>query len=163
MAASGGVTPLAWSITSGSLPKGLTINSSTGLISGTPTASETSSFTLRVADSLNATATKSLSIKIVTPPGVITNAASNVLVNSATLNGNLSSLGSSSTVYVYFQYGKNTNYGTNTTQSAKVFTGNFSCSISGLSKNTTYHFRAVAIGDGITVYGADKTFNTPSK
>jgi 6-phosphogluconolactonase (cycloisomerase 2 family) len=33
----GGVLPIAWSITSGSLPAGLTLNSSTGVISGTPT------------------------------------------------------------------------------------------------------------------------------
>ncbi|HTT33968.1 MAG TPA: Ig-like domain repeat protein [Methylomirabilota bacterium] len=34
----GGVSPFTWSITSGSLPAGLSLNSSTGLISGTPTA-----------------------------------------------------------------------------------------------------------------------------
>src|SRR5215472_10598452 len=35
--ANGGNTPYAWTITSGTLPSGLSLNSSTGLISGTPT------------------------------------------------------------------------------------------------------------------------------
>ena len=34
--ANGGVTPLTWSISSGSLPAGLTLNATTGVISGTP-------------------------------------------------------------------------------------------------------------------------------
>jgi hypothetical protein len=49
--ASGGVQPYTWSITSGSLPAGLSINSSSGAISGTPTANGTSTFTVTVADS----------------------------------------------------------------------------------------------------------------
>ena len=38
LAETGGVAPLSWSITSGTLPAGLTLNTSTGIISGTPTA-----------------------------------------------------------------------------------------------------------------------------
>jgi hypothetical protein len=38
LAASGGTTPYAWSILSGALPAGLSLNASTGVISGTPTA-----------------------------------------------------------------------------------------------------------------------------
>ena len=49
--ASGGVQPYTWTITSGTLPAGLTLNSSTGVISGTPTATGTSDFTITVADS----------------------------------------------------------------------------------------------------------------
>lgn len=49
--ASGGVTPYTWSVTSGTLPAGLTINASTGVISGTPTTIETSNFTVTVTDS----------------------------------------------------------------------------------------------------------------
>ena len=48
---SGGVAPFMWSITSGSLPPGLTLNSSTGAISGTPTASSAVARALRAMTS----------------------------------------------------------------------------------------------------------------
>jgi hypothetical protein len=51
LAASGGAEPYTWSVSSGSLPAGLTINSGSGVISGTPTATGTSDFTVTVADS----------------------------------------------------------------------------------------------------------------
>lgn len=65
--ASNGVSPYTWSITSGSLPSGLTLNTSTGAITGTPTASGTSSFTVKVTDSSKptaGTATANLSITV---------------------------------------------------------------------------------------------------
>ncbi|HTY93664.1 MAG TPA: Ig domain-containing protein, partial [Steroidobacteraceae bacterium] len=50
--ATGGTTPLTWSILSGALPTGLSLNQSTGAISGTPTVSvSNSSITFQVQDS----------------------------------------------------------------------------------------------------------------
>jgi large repetitive protein len=63
--ASGGVTPYSWSIVAGTLPVGLSISSTTGVISGTPGASGTSNFTVQVKDSTGATATAAVSITIV--------------------------------------------------------------------------------------------------
>ncbi|HTW65364.1 MAG TPA: putative Ig domain-containing protein [Bryobacteraceae bacterium] len=51
LAASGGVPPYTWSISSGALPAGLSLNASTGLISGAATTAGTTSFTATVQDS----------------------------------------------------------------------------------------------------------------
>ncbi len=49
--AQGGTAPYSWSVSAGSLPQGLTLDSKTGLISGTPSPSGTFTFTVVVADS----------------------------------------------------------------------------------------------------------------
>jgi len=59
-----------WSVTSGSLPPGLTLNASTGVISGTPTATTGSpfTFTVQMQDSLGVVSTpRVLSIAIPGP------------------------------------------------------------------------------------------------
>ena len=82
LAASGGVTPYTWSVSSGALPSGL--NLSDGTISGTPTTAGTSSFTVQVKDAGNFTATASLSITINTAPlSIKTTSLPNGVVNSA--------------------------------------------------------------------------------
>ncbi len=64
LAAEGGKQPYAWFHESGNLPNGLTLNQSTGVISGTPTCVGRSDFTIRVTDSNQPalTATKSYTI-----------------------------------------------------------------------------------------------------
>ena len=76
VAASGGTTPYAFSLSSGSLPTGLTLSSS-GVISGTPTISGSSTFTLKVTDGSSPTqsATASFSIAVNATPMTITTAA----------------------------------------------------------------------------------------
>ena len=73
LAATGGAGTLTWSVT-GTLPAGLSLNASTGVISGTPTAFGTSTFTMKVTDSAPTpmTSTQSLSIIINNPPLTIT-------------------------------------------------------------------------------------------
>jgi hypothetical protein len=60
---SGGLAPFTWSIT-GSLPAGLSLNASNGVISGKPTTSGIYIFAAKVTDSLHNIATESLSIKV---------------------------------------------------------------------------------------------------
>jgi len=69
LAASGGVSPYSWSVVSGILPAGLTLGASTGAISGTPSSSGTSNFTVQVRDNNGQTATKALSITVTASAG----------------------------------------------------------------------------------------------
>jgi hypothetical protein len=50
LSASGGAGSYTWSVSSGSLPAGLSLNAATGVISGTPTGVGTASFTVSVSD-----------------------------------------------------------------------------------------------------------------
>jgi hypothetical protein len=49
--ANGGIGPFTWVITSGILPAGLSLDSSTGIISGLPTAVSSANFSVQVTDS----------------------------------------------------------------------------------------------------------------
>src|SRR5260370_14387685 len=66
LTASGGTSPYTWSLASGSLPSGLTLNASSGQISGMPTQSGSFSFTIQVKDSSSTpeTASKAFSVTI---------------------------------------------------------------------------------------------------
>jgi hypothetical protein len=84
--ATGGTASYSWSITAGSLPVGLSLNASSGAISGTPTTSGTSTFTVQVKDANSNTATKSLSIAIaasVQPLTITTTSVPNGSTNTA--------------------------------------------------------------------------------
>ena len=60
----GGVAPFTWTVDSGTLPPGLTLNGATGVISGMPTGSGTFMFVIRVTDSNKATSTKSITLTV---------------------------------------------------------------------------------------------------
>jgi len=65
LVATGGVTPYTWSITSGQLPSGLTLDPKMGIISGTPILATTAKFAVQVEDANSHTSTpQSLSIAI---------------------------------------------------------------------------------------------------
>ena len=93
-------------------------------------------------------------------PQVTTNDASNITSTSAQLNGNLDSTGNLS-CQVWFEYGKTISYGDSTPKESKSSVGFFNDTVYSLDPNTIYHFRACASNTEGTVYGADKTFNTP--
>src|SRR5262249_45700998 len=59
----GGTPPYAWSITAGTLPAGLTLNRTTGQISGVPTATAPG-FTVTVSDQSGQAASKQLTITV---------------------------------------------------------------------------------------------------
>jgi hypothetical protein len=70
LAATGGIAPYSWSITSGALPAGLSLNASTGAISGTPAAAASGSLSFQVSDSEKSVQTKTstLSLSIAAAP-----------------------------------------------------------------------------------------------
>jgi len=86
----------------------------------------------------------------------------NALAVSATLYGEVIDDGGDPNLYVWFQYGKTTSYGYETSHQTKYGTGEFSATITGLEMCTTYHYRAVArhVNYNDTKYGEDKTFTT---
>ena len=94
-----------------------------------------------------------------TLPTVTTNAATDVVDESATLNGTLDDLDTASSVDVSFEWGATTAYGNETTPQTMTSTGTFSVALSGLTPGATYHFRVKAVGDG-TSYGSDLSFVT---
>jgi hypothetical protein len=65
----GGTEPYTWSISVGSLPKGLSLNPTTGVISGNLSSSAvTETFTVHLSDSTGGSTTKQLTITVSSKP-----------------------------------------------------------------------------------------------
>ena len=96
------------------------------------------------------------------PPIVTTNAATNVAISSARLEGTVNPRGLITSVL--FQYGTTTNYGL--VCASQNFHGtttqNVAANVSGLAASRTYHFRIVATNGSGTTSGSDRTFTTRS-
>lgn len=67
LAASGGTPPFSWSIVSGALPDGLTLDSMSAAITGTPSKAGSFTFTVRALDRASASAEASVSITVAVP------------------------------------------------------------------------------------------------
>jgi hypothetical protein len=84
LSASGGTAPRCWALTEGTLPPGLTFSSS-GVISGIPTSTVTSSFTVTTTDARGCATSSSHSLTTFDAPitATIAPAASSLCVNPA--------------------------------------------------------------------------------
>lgn len=72
LAAAGGTAPYSWSLTSGTLPAGLSLSASSGAISGTPTAAATSvQLALKVIDSSTPALTQSATVTLTIVPAAL--------------------------------------------------------------------------------------------
>src|SRR3569623_1558890 len=97
-------------------------------------------------------------------PTATTSAASSISATGATLNGTVNDNGASTTVT--FDYGTTTGYGTNVagTTGGTVAAGSGSTAVSktltGLTCNTTYHFRVKGVNSAGTTNGSDASFTT---
>jgi len=70
LVASGGTGPYTWSVSSGSLPAGITLDPGTGTLAGTPTAAGTSIFTVEVTDADGQSATEATTLTIISGPAL---------------------------------------------------------------------------------------------
>ena len=74
LASSGGTPPVTWSVTAGALPAGLTLNSTTGAITGTPSTAQLANFTVQAADTGTPQQTKTQAMTITVNPPAVNNA-----------------------------------------------------------------------------------------
>ncbi|OAI39819.1 hypothetical protein AYO39_02405 [Actinobacteria bacterium SCGC AG-212-D09] len=128
----------------------------------TPTASSSPTGITAQRGGMAITETKSGKLAGITVgPASQTGAASAITSTGATIAGQLNPNGSATSWVV--QYGTTTSYGTSTTKT-NAGTGfssvRTSVNLTGLTPNTTYHYRLVATNSTDTTYGADRTFNT---
>ena len=97
------------------------------------------------------------------PPAVVTKAASSVAQTTATLNGTANPNGGE-VGECKLEYGTSNAYGSSASCAALPGSGTsavaVSAAITGLTANTTYHFRVSASNVGGTSKGADETFKT---
>lgn len=156
---SGGTAPYSWTVASGSLPAGLNLNISTGVISGTPTTPGTSNFTVQVMDATTATDTQSLSI-LVSAPDLTAPTISAIASGSITGSGATITWTTNEAATSRVEYGTTTGYGSQTTLDSNLVTSH-SVNLTSLTANTTYHYRVKSrdAANNETV-SADYTFIT---
>ncbi len=98
-----------------------------------------------------------------TPPTVVTEAPSGVAQTSATLNGSVNPNGREVSE-CKLEYGTSTSYGASAPCTPSPGSGSsaiaVSAAVSGLTANTTYHFRVVATNSNGPGEGGDRTFTT---
>ena len=110
-------------------------------------------------------AAQNFSITVIAEPSVTTGSASGLTATGATLGGTVSSNGAASTVT--FEYGLTSAYGSTATAAESPLASSssaasVSAAITGLTCNTTYHFRVKAVNSVHTSNGSDATFSTGS-
>ncbi|MBU8898290.1 putative Ig domain-containing protein [Corallococcus sp. M34] len=72
VSATGGQAPYTWAVVAGALPSGVTLDASTGALSGTPSATGTATFTVSVTDAASAESTQAFSLAVYAPPSLDT-------------------------------------------------------------------------------------------
>lgn len=93
-------------------------------------------------------------------PTLTTSTATNITTTTATLNGDITLAGLSSSTIRGFNYGPDTNYGDTTVENGTFSTGAYTADITGLTCGTTYHYNAYATNGSGTGSSSDDTFTT---
>jgi hypothetical protein len=106
--------------------------------------------------------TASNSVTAYSAPTVTTDVAGDITSSGVTLKGIVAANGASTAVT--FEYGTTNAYGTSVTATqspvAEIAGIAVSKAITGLTANTTYHYRVVGVNAGGTTNGLDQTFKT---
>ncbi|MCC6237105.1 MAG: putative Ig domain-containing protein [Dehalococcoidia bacterium] len=157
LSATGGAGSYSWSVVDGALPAGLSLNSSTGVISGTPTVVGNVAFTARVTDSDGNTASRALAIKV-NPALAITTAALAAGVQSAAYTSQTLAATGGSGVYTWaIESGAlptgltlNTSTGAITGTPSASGTANFSARVTDSANVTTTKALSITVsGSGV--------------
>jgi len=144
LSASGASGSTTWAVSIGSLPAGLTLNTSTGVISGSPTTAGTTNFTVRVTDAAARNASQSLSITVLaqTSPAAFGKSSPKNGATRVSRNPTLSwGASTRATIYEYcFDRINN-----NSCDGSWVSTSSLSVSLSSLLTKTTYYWQVRAV------------------
>jgi phosphodiesterase/alkaline phosphatase D-like protein/uncharacterized protein YjiK len=155
------ITQSAYTI-SPALPAGLSFDGATGTISGTPTAVSAATAYTVSAKNNGGSSTTILNITIASAPTATTSTATSVSSTGATLNGSINA--NSASTAVTFEYGLTSSYGAIVTAAQSPVTGTsataVTAALTGLTPNTTYHYRVVGVNTEGTTNGDDMTFIT---
>jgi hypothetical protein len=141
---------------------GYTVNSATQITATSPAGSlGTVDVTVTTTGGTSVTGSSD-QFTYFTVPTATTNAASSITTTGITLNGSINANNASTAVT--FDYGTTTSYGTNVVAIQSPVTGNTATAVSkaltGLTPNTTYHFRVNGVNTAGTTNGTDLTFTT---
>jgi hypothetical protein len=125
--------------------------------------------TLKVTDSHGDKDSDTVSISVINTdydqvdlPQVVTRSAYDIEEDGALLRGYLEDLGDDSSAEVWFEWGRTTSYGYDTSKMNRYDSGSFEWDLNGLNDDTTYHFRAIARNDAGIDRGEDMYFTTDS-
>jgi hypothetical protein len=148
------------------LPTGLTVNQTTGVISGTPTVGGTYNVNLS-AETPSSTDVKTLVINLpVSAPVISADNPSLVYATTARATGTLSQTGGAdTTVTIYYgTVDRGNNWGNWTSNSplGVRLAGPFLKDLTGLNTSTQYYYRFKAQNSGGTTSTVTKTFTTPA-
>jgi hypothetical protein len=154
--ASGGTSPYIYSISSGALPAGVSLNTSTGLITGTPTISGNYNFTVSVTDNIGATVPNSFSLNVNSTITITPGSLPNLTVGEA-ISMRFSASGGNAP-YIFSVVSGSLPEGLSLSSDG---------TLSGIAQNTNDYDFAVAVEDGngdqvSQSYVWQASFNNPS-
>ncbi|HUR32928.1 MAG TPA: Ig domain-containing protein [Vicinamibacterales bacterium] len=150
LTAGGGLAPYGWTLLSGALPAGLALSPG-GVISGTPAAIGTASFTVRATDSGSPTRTgdRGLTITVVSaPPGAFSKSAPKNNAKNQATTATLSWAASANATSYQYCYDTSNN---SACDGSWISTGAArTASQAGLARNTTYYWQVQAVSGSAT-------------